>query len=195
MSIKRRAFVILAALLLALALPAPVLSQTAVPASDTLRLEVRKGQLLQLPAPAKSVFVADPEIADVQVSSPNSVFVLGRRAGSTTLYALGADDNVIVATEVRVTQTLDEVTELLRQEFPDASLRLRSTPGGIIVQGRAFTAETAQSIIELANQFVGDDAAVINRIEVAAPAQVNLRVRVAEMSRQVAKELNVNFAG
>ena len=82
MSVKRRATLILAALLLALAAPAPAESQTTVPAGDTLRLEVKKGQLLQLPSPAKSVFVADPEVADVQVSSPNSVFVLGETNGS-----------------------------------------------------------------------------------------------------------------
>ena len=40
---------------------------------ETLQLEVSKGKLVRLDAPARTVFVADPEIADIQVKSPRLI--------------------------------------------------------------------------------------------------------------------------
>src|SRR5262245_8997433 len=56
-----------------------------------LSLDVDKAQLITLPEPATTVFVANPEIADVQVpGQPNqtSILVFGRKPGETTIYAL-----------------------------------------------------------------------------------------------------------
>ena len=53
-----------------------------------LVLEVRKGRVIRLDRPAAAVFVADPDTADVQVHSPSLIYLLGRRAGTTSLYAV-----------------------------------------------------------------------------------------------------------
>ncbi len=173
----------------------PIAAQQSLPTTDTLEISVKKGQLVRLPAPASSVFIANPEIADVQVASPTSVFVLGLAAGSTTLYALGADDTVVFSAEVQVGQPLDEIQRLIGIEYPDVRVRLYSTPSGIVVTGRVESGSVAEGIITLASQFLAEDASILNRLSVTAPTQVNLRVRVAEMSRRVTKELGVNFAG
>lgn len=178
-----------------LASVSPIAAQTSLPTTDTLEISVKKGQLVRLPAPASNVFIANPDIADVQVASPTSVFVLGLAAGSTTLYALGADDAVIFSAEVQVGQPLDEIQRLIGIEYPDVRVRLHSTPNGVVVTGRVESGSVAEGIITLTSQFLGEDDSILNRLSVTAPTQVNLRVRVAEMSRQVTKELGVNFAG
>lgn len=170
-------------------------AQQNVTADRTMTIQVKKGELIQLPAPAASVFVADPAVADVQVASQRAVFVLGMASGSTTLFALGENDNVIFSAEIIVEQSLDEITDLIAEEYPHADIRLRSTPTGVVVNGSVSTPSVADGIITLASQFVGVDDRVINRLSVDAPTQVNLRVRVAEMSREVTKELNVNLSG
>lgn len=170
-------------------------AQQTISASRTMSLEVKKGQLVQLPAPAASVFVADPTVADVQVASQRSVFVLGLSAGSTTMFALGDNDQVVFSAEIVVEQPLTDISALIDEEYPHADIRLRSTPSGVIVNGSVATPAMADGIISLASQFLGADDQVINRLSVDTPTQVNLRVRVAEMSREVSKELNVNLSG
>ncbi len=170
-------------------------AQQTVSASRTMTLEVKKGQLIQLPAPASSVFVADPAVADVQVASQRSVFVLGLSSGSTTLFALGENEQVVFSAEIVVEQSLSEISALIAEEYPHTDIRLRSTPSGVIVNGRVATPAMADGIVSLAAQFIGEDDNVINRMSVESPTQVNLRVRVAEMSREVSKELNVNLSG
>src|SRR5690606_7023599 len=51
--------------------------------SRTVSLAVGEGQLIRLSQPAATVFVANPEIADVQVPDGTAIFVLGKRSGTT----------------------------------------------------------------------------------------------------------------
>ncbi len=50
-----------------------------------------------------------------------------------------------------------------------------------------------QHAVELAQGFIGSGDKVINHVAVNTPNQVNLRVRIAEMNRSVAKELGFNW--
>lgn len=193
--LKKSIIILATTATLVLASVVPAAAQQAVPTTDILELAVKKGQLVRLPAPANSVFVANPDVADVQVASPTSVFVLGLAAGNTTLYALGDNDRVVLSTEVQVGQPLKEIQELIGTEYPGATIRLRSTPTGVVVTGNVESGSMAEGIVTLTQQFLGEEDQVVNRLSVTAPTQVNLRVRVAEMSRQVTKELGVNFSG
>jgi pilus assembly protein CpaC len=74
----------------AIPLAPPVVTQ------DTLEVSAGKGTLVRLSENATSVFVADPGVADVHVPSPKAVFVLGKKAGTTTLYVLGANNKTLL---------------------------------------------------------------------------------------------------
>ena len=71
-----------------------------------LTLEVSKGRVIRLPRPAATVFVADPEIADVQAQSASIVYLFGRRTGSTSLYAIDENDQLLVRTAITVQHNL-----------------------------------------------------------------------------------------
>jgi pilus assembly protein CpaC len=52
------------------------------------------------------VFVANPDVADVQIPTQggrNLIYVYGKKAGRTSLYALGDDGQVAMSREVNVT--------------------------------------------------------------------------------------------
>jgi len=46
-----------------------------------LLLEAGKGTLIRLPRPAATVFIANPDVADVQVKSPALIYVNGKMPG------------------------------------------------------------------------------------------------------------------
>src|SRR6185312_11898844 len=99
----------LAAVFLALA-PAAMLAPAPAAAAPKivgtvgapLMVEVGKGQLVHLDHPVNTVFVADPDVADVQVKSPTLVYVFGKSGGETTLYAVGDNDRVVLNLAVQV---------------------------------------------------------------------------------------------
>jgi pilus assembly protein CpaC len=66
---------------LPLAIAAALFATEASAQQRELPVPVSSAQIVNFPAPARSVFIADPAIADIQVASPDSVIVFGRKPG------------------------------------------------------------------------------------------------------------------
>lgn len=182
--------------LLMIAVVAAVLSIPAAQAADTderLELATGTGQLIRLPRPALSVFVANPEIADVQVPSPNGIFLLGKKAGTTTLYAIDGRDHEILRKTVVVRHNVAEMQELLRQRFPAHRFILASAPGSLQVSGVVDTAGQVAAVSETLTPYLSKDEKLINSITLRNPTQVHLRVRVVEVSREITHQWGVNW--
>jgi pilus assembly protein CpaC len=165
----------------------------ALSTDDTLRIEVRKGQVIRLPQPAATVFVADPEIADVQAQSPSIVYLFGRRAGSTSLYAVDENDQILLRTMITVEHNLTGLREAMDQLAPGNRVRASSVDSSIVLDGTVDTPVQALELRELGERFLGEEEALLYRVRVSASTQVHLRVRVAEVSREVIKEFGINW--
>jgi pilus assembly protein CpaC len=160
---------------------------------STLRVEVNKGSLVRLPEAATTVFVADPEVCDIQVKSPRLVYLLGKKPGQTTLYAVGSGERVLANIDVTVTHDLSRLNSAVRQLYPNAEISVSSVEDSVVIDGVVENASMSENVRRLATRFIGEDADLINRIGVEAPVQVNLRVRVAEVSRDIEKQLGFNW--
>jgi pilus assembly protein CpaC len=178
-----------------------VLNAQAAPAptAETLSIFVHGGRFLRLPSAATNIFVADPDIADVQAPAPTSIYINGKRAGHTSVFVLGEGGAQIYSANVIVTHDVGAIQSLLKSELPDSPLNVRSVPGGIVVGGEVGSAQDAERAVSVLDGFLGKDDngekdRIINQIKVRQPTQVNLRVRIAEMSRQVEKQLGFNWS-
>lgn len=156
-------------------------------------LAVGHGEMIRLSRPAGTVFVADPDIADVQVASPGALFVLGKKAGQTTVFALGDDDQPIVRETIRVQHDVDLLRKALRARFPTIRLDLESAPGSLMVAGDVDAPEEVEAIAATLRPFLGKEEVLLNRLSVQSPSQVHLRVRVTEVSREVTQMLGINW--
>jgi pilus assembly protein CpaC len=136
--------------------------------SKALAIELSEGRLLRLARPASSVFIANPEIADVSVQSPRLVYVFGRRPGETTLYAIDGEDNVILGQRVLVSHNLSRLNEELARLVPNGQITASSIDGGIVLSGSVPDADMAENARRLASRFLGDTEDLINRISVTA---------------------------
>ena len=161
--------------------------------SDQVAIQVGKGQIIRLPRPAATVFVADPDIADVQAQSPTIIYVFGRRAGSTSMFAVDENDNVLLRSAVEVEHNLSGLRQAIDNVLPRSKVDVRSIDGGIILSGTVENPTSAQELRELASRYLGEDEQLMNQTRVGASTQVHLRVRVAEVSREVIKEFGINW--
>ena len=159
----------------------------------TLEVAVNAGELVRLPKPASKVFIADPKVADFQVASNRSLLVFGLKPGQTTLYALSGDDGVILSRKINVTFDTGQIQSLLDEELPRANIRVRSSPAGIVLSGKVETSAEAADAARIAEGFAGENIAVVNKLEITSPTQVNIRVRVVEMSREVSRSFGFNW--
>ena len=159
-----------------------------------LQLEVNKGRLVRLDRPAGTVFIADPEIADIQVKSPSLVYLLGKKAGETTLYAVDESENILASVAIRVNLNLSRLRDAIRKLDPRSDVEVTSIDDTLVIEGVVRSASIAEDVRRLAVRIAGDEDAVINRLGVDAPNQVNLRVRIAEITRGVDKQLGFNWS-
>ena len=174
-------------------LVAPSAVAQSVKPAATLALNVNAGELIRLPSSAAKIFIANPEIADFQAASNLSLLVFGRKPGQTTLYALSETDGVILSRKINVTLDVGQLQELINAELPNASIHARSTPAGIVLAGQVETSLQADHAARIAAGFSGSADLVINQLQITSPTQVNIRVRVVEMSREVTRRFGFNW--
>jgi pilus assembly protein CpaC len=159
-----------------------------------LTLEANEGVLVKLGASASSVFVANPEVADVAVKSPKLVYVFGKKRGETVLYAVDEQENVLVSMRLSVTHNLSRLREQLRDLIPNGEIDAQSVDYGLVLTGFVTDAALADDAARLAALFIDKSESVINRLQTTQANQVNLRVRVAEVKRSVVRQLGIDWA-
>ncbi len=190
-----RTFLFLAGYLLTCAIAGAFVAaaQAAEPVMETVAVELNGGKLVQLERPASTVFVANPEIADVQVKSPQLVYLFGKAAGETTLFAIDKADKAIVSRRVQVTHNLARLHDSIATFHPDLDVTATSVQGALVLSGTVPSGREAEDLTQLAAAFLGEGQPLINRLAISQPSQVNLRVRVAEISRDVTKQFGFNW--
>src|SRR5215472_11773874 len=167
-----------------------------IPASGgRITLEVNKGTLIRLAGPAATVFVANPDIADVQVKSPTLVYISAKAPGETVIYAVDASDSVLLNSPVLVEHDVSRLRSSLRQLAPGEQISANSVDGNLVLSGVVADAGEAEKVRALAASIAGEvkGSQVINRMTVATPNQVLLKVRIAEVNLTALKEIGVNW--
>ncbi|MGY8678321.1 type II and III secretion system protein family protein [Bradyrhizobium sp. UFLA05-153] len=161
--------------------------------TGTLNLSPSLGKTIRLSAPAASIFVADPTIADFQAPSNKTIFVFGKKSGRTSLFALNDNGETLAELRVVVTQPIEDLRAMLEAQVGDYPIQVSYTPRGAILSGTAPNAEIVDTAMKVTEQFLGSGAVIVNKIRAVGSLQVNLSVRVAELSRSAMKELDINL--
>lgn len=154
---------------------------------------VSGGQLVEMKSPGATMFVADPSIADIQVPNPLRIFIFGKKPGRTTFFALNAEGEPVDSFTIVVSYSDEDLRRLLRAELGDIPIEVTNTPRGMVLSGIVPNAEMAEKIRTAAIRLAGEGNTLVNNLQISGSVQVSLRVRVAEVSRSVIKELGVNW--
>lgn len=158
-----------------------------------VRIGVSEGQLVRLPRNAGTILLADPSIADIQTPSPGTFYLFGKKPGRTSLIVLDANGAQLGNWRITVAYSDEELRSLLRAEVGNYPVSLAYTPAGAVLSGRVPTPQVGERVRAIAARYVGDGQALVNNLVVAGSVQVNLRVRVAEVSRTVSKSLGFDW--
>ena len=161
-------------------------------ATNGIALGQGKGLLIRLPRPVTDMFVADPKVADVQVKSSTQVYVFGVGGGETTIYATDARGKVVYSANVRVGVNIDSVKSMLGLAMPGAAIEVTPLNGMVLLTGTVASPSEVEEAERLVGSFLGG-ANIVNKLKTALPMQVNLQVKIAEVSRDLVRELGVNL--
>ena len=171
----------------------PVLAQSGNNASRAkllrVRVSVNKSQALRLEYPFTDVLVGSAEIADVIPLSDQSLYILGKKTGTTNVSVLDSSKRVIGVVDVEVGPDTGSVAEKLAAGAGPGGIRVRSSGDQLILEGTASDAPTVDRAVEIAR--ANSPGGVINATRVASPQQVMLKVRFVEVNRNAGREFGI----
>jgi pilus assembly protein CpaC len=157
-----------------------------------LNLAVGKSLVIDTPVAVKRVSIADPEIADTVVISPRQIYLTGKAVGATNLTLWGTDDRVSSIFDVAVAPDLTQLKEKLQEILPGENIRVIAAQDSITLSGEISSTTNLSQAQAITEAFAPKK--VVNLAQVAGVHQVMLEVRVAEMSRSLARRLGFNFS-
>ncbi|MBX7483242.1 type II and III secretion system protein family protein [Qipengyuania qiaonensis] len=169
-------------------------AQSVVRPNSEIVLSIGRGELVNVPGSMADVFVADDKIADVQVKSQRQLYVFGKAGGETTIYASNNAGDIVWSANVRVGSNIGSIDQLLALAMPEANISVATMGSNVILlTGTVAAPEDAEEAQRLVEAFVGAESNVISRLRMATPLQVNLQVRIAEVSRSFVRAIGVNL--
>ena len=177
-------------------IPAAVVAEQAPeiePTPSLLSIPVSQSRLFRLDVPVASVFVANPEIADVQLVSSGVLFVVGKAVGRTSVAALDADSNLIAEWTIATVIDVEPVRAALKEVEALKNVSVRQLNRGVELSGVVASIAEADLALRLTTTALPEEVLVQNRITVSGAQQINLEVLIAEVQRSVSETLGINW--
>lgn len=172
---------------------APTITRKITRAS-AMNIPIGKSVPITLSRPAATVFIATPDIADVQVLSATSVVVVGKKVGQTSLVITDDKGEKLAYKTITVTQNLSNLRRAINAISSRAHIKVKSIPNGILLTGTAPDSSVIEDSSRLAQRYIPETGGdIINRIKIKANNQVQIHVRFAEVSKDVDKRFGINW--
>ncbi|HEY1362873.1 MAG TPA: type II and III secretion system protein family protein [Xanthobacteraceae bacterium] len=163
--------------------------------SEFLPLGVGKSVVIDLPRDVKDVLVGDPNFANAVVRSTRRAYIIGVKPGQTSVYFFDNDGQQIAGFDIAVTRDLNGLRAAIKHALPGLDIRVEGLGEGVVLTGNVGSPIEAQQAFDIASRLVDDGRRVVNGIAVHGRDQVMLKVTVAEVQRDVIKQLGIDIAG
>src|SRR6185369_15056841 len=158
-----------------------------------LSLGIGKSFVIDLPREIKDVLVADPKVANAVIRSTQRAYIIGAAVGQTNIVFFDSAGAQIAAYDIAVKRDLNGVRAALKQSLPNSDILIEGVGDGVVLTGTAASPIEAQQAADIAARLVGGQEKVVNSIAVRGRDQVMLRVTVAEVARNIIKQLGIDL--
>jgi len=172
--------------------PAPVAMDGQMNARP-LSLGIGKSIVIDLPRDIKDVLVADPKIANAVVRSSQRAYIIGAAVGQTNIVFFDSAGQQIAAYDIAVKRDLNGVRAALKTSLPNSDIQIDGVGDGVVLSGTAASPIEAQQAFDLAARLAGGADKVANSIAVRGRDQVMLKVTVAEVARNIIKQMGIDL--
>lgn len=180
-----------------------------------VKLGLNKAIVVDLPKDAHDILVADPSMADAVTRTSRRIYLFGKTVGQTNIFVFGPNGEEIVSLDLEIERDISGLEQNLRRFLPDSNIKVEIISDNIVLTGSVRTPQDSAKAVQLAQIFLkggeattrsetvqgtnGGDAAIYaenrqtsqiqNMLTVEGEDQVTLKITVAEIRREVVKQL------
>jgi pilus assembly protein CpaC len=148
-----------------------------------------KSQLVRAGRPFSRAMIGNQEIADVLPINGDTVYVLGKKLGTTNLTLYDRGNNLVAVVDVMVGPDAVALQRLLGNLLPGEPIKVRAANDSVLIEGNVSNAVMADRAARVADSYA--PGKVINLLALNSPQQVLLEVRFSEMRRGTVKQLGI----
>lgn len=156
-----------------------------------LDVPLNKSQVVTVDRPFSKAMVGNDEIADIVAITNRSLYVLGKKMGTTSLTIYDNNNIVISVVDVAVGPDIVSLRRQMSELIPGENIGARISNDSVVLTGVVSNGPAVDRAMQLAQSYAGDK--VINMMSVGASQQVMLEVRFSEINRQTGKQ--IGFSG
>src|SRR3954469_8762317 len=190
--IKRTA--LLAAAGAALLAAQPAIAQISVASgvqAGELEVPVNKSQVLRADRAYSKALIGNPEIADIVPISDNSVYVLGKKTGTTSLTLYDRSNRLIAVVDIVVGPDVMTLKRQLSELMASDDIAARIANDSVVLEGTVSSAVEADRAVQIAETYA--PGKVVNLLSLGSAQQVMLEVRFSEVKRSALKQIGLNW--
>ena len=153
---------------------------------------INKSRTFVVARPFASAVVGAPDIADAIPMTDRTLYIQGKKVGTTNVSVFDPNMQLIGVLDVEVAIDTGTLQQKILSSTGSRHIRVSSANGRVVLSGEAADATMADRAVTLAKSFAAEGA-VINAMTVAHSQQVMLKVHFLEASRDASRELGVNW--
>ncbi len=196
------------------------ITQSGPGAHRTLKLGLNKAIVVDLPADAHDILVANPEMADAVTRTSRRIYLFGKTVGQTNIFIFGADGREIISLDLEIERDIDGLEANIRRFIPDSNIKVEIISDNVVLSGTVRTPQDSARAVSLAQAFIkggeattrsrtatsessGEGAVaiynenrqtsqIVNMLTIEGDDQVTLKITVAEVRREILKQLGFN---
>jgi pilus assembly protein CpaC len=163
--------------------------------AESVQINVLVGQsrVINFDRPIGRFSVSNPEVAEAVLVSPDQAVVNGKAFGQVNFIAWEKSGGAFIVFDVYVRSNLSLIDSQIKALFPDDDVRLSQANGSVVISGKVKKATTV-SQVEAVVKAAGFNVVNMLSSPTVNAAQVQLQVRVAEVSRSRMRELGATYA-
>jgi pilus assembly protein CpaC len=156
-----------------------------------LQVTLDKAETIATDREFSDVLVGNAQMADVVALTSRTLYVLGKKVGSTSITLLSPDKRVMGVVNVEVTFDIEGLKRRLRENIPGSGISVSSVGNKVLLSGTVRDSVSLSKAISIAEQTAPQ--AVTNALSVRGSQQVLLEVRFIEADRESSRELGVGW--
>src|SRR5215203_652441 len=153
---------------------------------------VGQSRVINFDRPIGRFSISNPEIAEAVMVRPDQVLVNGKAFGQVNFIAWEKADSKFIVFDVFVRANLSLIDSQMRALFPRDDIRLSQANGSVVLSGTVSSPATAVQA-EAVVQAAGFKTVNMLASPVKNASQVQLQIRVAEVSRNKLRDLGSSF--
>jgi pilus assembly protein CpaC len=159
--------------------------------AGALQVPINKSQVLHSDRPYAKALIGNPDIADIVAISDTSVYVLGKKTGTTSLTLYDRANRLIAVVDIEVGPDVMTLKHQLSDLLPGDEISARMSNDSVVLEGIVRNAVDSDRAVQIAETYA--PGKVVNLLSLASSQQVMLEVRFAEIKRSTLAQLGLNW--